>query len=791
MLIPGFSILSHWFDNEQRGHLFGYWFGHDMFTPPFMASNGHLSYDAKERAELMKDAAKGKLIYPEMARDAVVFGGTDPGRFAPTYMIFCESFIPARCKPNDPVFDRRDAYLITQNALADGTYLNYIRAHYMRSAENDPPFFQNFFGLRVSGILIYPVVLSGLFTIAMLGLLWGRIPMQVLLGIIAAVDIGMLALWKPGMEFLDKTFTRLGDNIEKSRRAGSSYFKPDDFVDLSGFASRLKAQADPVSKFVFQNLSKETQDRLGNANKDLAGSLARDLNHLLEREFVANLTIAEKTQEQSELELRGSRSGKVDELKKEIAELQTTEPLYTPERFKGVTLSDHVQRFVQENPKSHTRIRLNRLLLEEAYPKQLANSPGGVFPDLEIHTPSPEESQQCFQEYLNDAQRRLQLNQLKPGEDVHIDGGRVQVSGQVAVMSINGLLTKVIFDKTPKHEFYVEESFPLDWMYPYQEPYGIIMKINREPLKEMTQEICDRDHKFWSDYSERFIGNWITYDTPVSELCKFGEKMYLRHDFRGFKGDPKFVRDDNAQKAFSKLRSSIGGVYMWRFDTVQNPVEKQRMFKEAEFAFKQAFAFCPYSPEAVYRYVQLLNKVGRIAEATEIVRTCLKLDPENGQIQNLLTQLESILKQMGAPRQVDSQTIFQEVSRRMEAHQTNEALNLLDQIINSPMADPGTILEAAKRFVALGDTGRLEKTLERLVRLAPDNPEAWYDLAGLQSMMGKAGPALDSLTKAISLSNERIKRDPKARDLVNEARQDPRMTPLRGLPAFKALVPDK
>ena len=42
------------------------------------------------------------------------------------------------------------------------------------------------------------------------------------------------------------------------------------------------------------------------------------------------------------------------------------------------------------------------------------------------------------------------------------------------------------------------------------------------------------------------------------------EKVYLRRNFNGFKGDRKFVRDDQAQKAFSKLRSSIGGVYNWR-----------------------------------------------------------------------------------------------------------------------------------------------------------------------------------------------------------------------------------
>ena len=142
-ILPAHSILSHWSDNEQRGHLFGYWFGHDMFTPPFVGPDGKLTYDPKLREALLKDPEKSKLVYPEMARETVLYGGTDPGRFCPTYMIFCESFIPPACKKDtDPNFDRRDVYLITQNALADGTYLDYIRAHYNRSAQKDPPFFE-------------------------------------------------------------------------------------------------------------------------------------------------------------------------------------------------------------------------------------------------------------------------------------------------------------------------------------------------------------------------------------------------------------------------------------------------------------------------------------------------------------------------------------------------------------------------------------------------------------------------------------------------------------------------
>src|SRR6266540_1036702 len=83
--------------------------------------------------------------------------------------------------------------------------------------------------------------------------------------------------------------------------------------------------------------------------------------------------------------------------------------------------------------------------------------------------------------------------QLKPGEDVTIVDNRVQVRGQVAVMAINGLLTKVIFDKNPERELYVEESFPLDWMYPHLTPHGLIMKINREPVPSIPPEIVAKD----------------------------------------------------------------------------------------------------------------------------------------------------------------------------------------------------------------------------------------------------------------------------------------------------------
>lgn len=617
LITPLYSAMAHWADNEQRGHLFGYWFGHDMFTPPFD-------------------------LYPEMEKQAILFGGTDPGRFNPTYMIFCESFIPPS-KKRDPKFDRRDVYLITQNALADGTYLDYIRAHYNRSAQHDPFFFVNFL----------------------------RTTKEEELGRTNAIARMFLPV--------DRFFTKLGARIERSRRAKGIYPPADD----------LKAP-----------------------------------------------------------------------------------------------------------------------------PPEVANDPYSVgeWNSKEILTPTVEESQRSFAEYIQDAQRRLQHDmafpnepkQIKPGEDVRIVDNKISVAGQTAVMAINGLLTKVIFDKNPGHEFYVEESFPLDWMFPYLTPYGIIMKLNREPVPEFTEELVKRDHEFWSLYSERLIGNWITYDTPVAEICEFVKRTYLRRDYSGFKGDPKFVRDDNAQKAFSKLRSAIGGLYFWRVTSSKNPAENQRMLREAEFALKQSFAYCPYSPEAVYKYVTLLVNLGRTTDADLIIRACIEFDPENaalaalqqnivdiqrGQAQNLTVETQLMtLRDLYLKNPTNLTAAFNLASAYIQLQRTNEAVQLLESLMNTPTADASTVFSVAGAFSQIGAAEPLERALKRLVTVVPDNPEAWYDLARAQAVMGKNPESLSALRNAFILSNARLKQHAGSPDLIKDALTNSSLVNIRKMSEFAALL---
>ena len=656
-IMPLWSGMSHWYKSEQRNHWFGYWFGHDMFTPAFKdPKTGQLSYDNTRRAELLKDPKNAKLIYPEAARDAIVFGGTDPGRFCPTYMIFCESFIPSRCQPEqDQHFDRRDCYLITQNALADGTYLEYLRSQYNRHLQIDPPFFSRLFK--------YVCALAHLTT--------------------------------PGTIATDG--------------------------DLGN----------------------------GDSGNSLIEGVASLLYTVLDRPFTAW----------------------------------------------GKYVEDYRRK-------------------------------DGVYPKNEIYIPSPADSQKCFEDYTQDVGRRAQLNQLAPGEDVHIDNGRVQVSGQVAVMKINGLLCKVIFDNCPTNEFYVEESFPLDWMYPYETPFSDIMKINRQPVTELTQDVFDLDHKYWTDFTPRLCGNWITYDTSVSNICDFIERTYIHNNYQGYTGDRAFVRDDDGQKAFSKLRSSQAGMYAWRLSPQCPPEYRQKtpasqaaLIRETDFAFKQAFAFCPYSPEAVYRYVNFILQMAqaeemsghsdqalrRFDDAILIAQTCQKLDPFNDQINGLIKNLQDYKASSTARAQTVSQIDQMETTARtnpadvrnlimlgvtyVQMQQTNRGTELFDQALASPNVKAAAAGALAGYYSQLGNIPKLEHALERLTVLAPDQPEPHYDLGALEAYLGQIAPALTNLTIAINMSNDRLKTNPAARNLLAQARSDAHLNSLRALPEFQKLVP--
>jgi tetratricopeptide (TPR) repeat protein len=442
-----------------------------------------------------------------------------------------------------------------------------------------------------------------------------------------------------------------------------------------------------------------------------------------------------------------------------------------------------------------------------------------------IYIPTTNDLQNAFADYKADVQRRLdhdrdfpnEPSQLKPGEDVHIVDGRIQVSGQVAVMMVNALLVKNIFDHNTNRDFYVEESFPLDWMYPYLSPNGLIFKLNREPLPVLTTKMMDTDHAFWTKQCSSMLGDWLKPETPVSNVCAFVESVYVRKDWSHFTGDPGFVTNDYAIKAFSKLRSSSGGLCQWRLASKTDAGDKARLRVETDYAYRQAFALCPVSPEAVFRYVNFLVNEQRFADAILIVRTARRVDPENEQFIDLLSQLLNVRKQKNNNQSAESvpvderlqklqaeavanPTDFQNIlalgSLYQQMQDTNraaklfkQAIGMFDQALADPNIKPENVTAMAQISALTGDLPKLEVVLERLIVLKPGEPEACYDLAALKAVLGKKSEAIADLKRALDLSTQRLQNNPSARDLAAKAAKDSRFNSLRGDPEFQSLLP--
>jgi Flp pilus assembly protein TadD len=64
------------------------------------------------------------------------------------------------------------------------------------------------------------------------------------------------------------------------------------------------------------------------------------------------------------------------------------------------------------------------------------------------------------------------------------------------------------------------------------------------------------------------------------------------------------------------------------------------MLKEADFAFRQAFAVAPSSPEAVFRYINMLVAQKRLEDAVLVAATAVKVEPQDNQFRDLVKELK-------------------------------------------------------------------------------------------------------------------------------------------------------
>ena len=361
-----------------------------------------------------------------------------------------------------------------------------------------------------------------------------------------------------------------------------------------------------------------------------------------------------------------------------------------------------------------------------------------------IWIPSQQDSNYAFQKYVED----VRSGKVAAGAEVSFEGGRVSVQGVQGVMTINGILARMIFEANKdKHDFYVEESYVIPWMYPYLTPHGLIMKINRDQLPELPAEVIQNDRAFWNWYVPRLLGN------------------------------PKFHRDVVARKTFSKLRSAIAGLYAYR-----------RLFAESEHAFSQAIALYPLSPEANFRLADIYMQQFRFTQARTVIEQFLQGDPENKKVAEFLNQIKELETADARRRELESQMAqgasveqaleLADIYRRMNLTQLFESLTM--NVIRQDNLPPDIILRVANLYAQMNRADLFTTALERYLQKEPNNASIWFELAAAQAMTQRPKEGIQSLRRAIELGGEPMR---------DAARKDQRFTAVREQAEFKNLVP--
>ncbi len=374
-----------------------------------------------------------------------------------------------------------------------------------------------------------------------------------------------------------------------------------------------------------------------------------------------------------------------------------------------------------------------------------------TYPVQPIYIPSSNDNNRAFQEFVND----VQSGKIPAGGDIKIENGRVSVQGVGAVMNINGTLARWIFEKNKdKHAFYVEESYVIPWMYGFMTPFGVIMKIEKQPVPSPQE-----NPKYWEDIVTRDRQYWD----------KLSHELLAREEF---------VRNSDAKKSFSKMRSAIAGLYAAR-----------GLIAEAEYAFTQSRTLCPESPEACFRLSELLMRQQRYDDAAKVMAEYLVLDPYNRNAASFLdtirrTNQENIHRkeletELGKGKLAFGQAL-ELAGLYLKFGMEAQFQGLTHSLIDTPSL-PSEAYAALSQFFETNKRWDMNAyALQKYLALNPTAFKSWIDLAYTQLILNQAQEGLASLNRAVTVGGE------VARGLL---REDPRFAPLRDVPSFKALVP--
>jgi tetratricopeptide (TPR) repeat protein len=322
--------------------------------------------------------------------------------------------------------------------------------------------------------------------------------------------------------------------------------------------------------------------------------------------------------------------------------------------------------------------------------------------------------------------------------------------GTMDVYDVNAIAAEKIFQKNKAtHTFYLEQTIPMTWTYPYMLPDGLIFKLSPTKLAALPPAAIAADYKFWNNYAARLEAN------------------------------PVFRVDDDATLTFGTLAYHHADLYRWR-----------DLPKDEEYFLKLAVRLSPQLEEAMLRLNAVYMFQQRFDDALALMRQAVQDDPRNDVFPDILDEdqrrktanaEEKKLVAQIATSPYDLALNLQLARALQEEGKTSEVESRLRTAAALTNWDHDQMASVVQYYVEeVHNVPAAIAFLKVRAGIEPKNSQLVYGLAALEGSLGRTNDALSDLTAA--------SKAPDGTNALLSAQVDGRFAPIKNDPRFQALI---
>ncbi len=307
---------------------------------------------------------------------------------------------------------------------------------------------------------------------------------------------------------------------------------------------------------------------------------------------------------------------------------------------------------------------------------------------------------------------------------------------------------KWIWEKNrDKHDFFIEESFPITWTYDYALPHGLIYQLTKTKVETLPADVVARDFAYWKDYKSRLLG------------------------------DPQYKNDFDAQRSFSKLRATIGNIYA-----------HHKMTDEAVRAYQESLELWPYNTETLLNLMHHLWDRGEFDHVINLYKQALDHDPNSLDLWRLLIMAEKRKEAADEIRALSLKLSEQPKSREIlqkllelytSVGDTNKAAPLIEKALKDFPEDTDMLRFLIKHHEFNNELPQTLEPARRLTVVEASNVDNFLLLARAYFAQDKKKEFYETAAKAVELGGPPVREA-----FLNE----PQFSPWKDDPEFKTLT---